>query len=385
MMKYHKLSSDEKAEILERTFSIIEKIEAISIPSAARSGKRSIHSPYMSAWQNYILNKKFIPAFAVVALLFLTGGASLAAESSLPGDSLYSVKINVNDEIRGLGATTPEAKGNLAVAATERRLQEAATLSSRGRLDDSAKNIIQGEIKKHAAQVKNQVASLVSENNLGGAQEITVNYESSLRAHELVLEKVSVDTASSSTTHLGDLINSIKTELATTTESRVDLQTREILSEGNNRTVVRARLTLVLSDLDDAINLLENSQPLSTTTDALASDKISFSQVAIVKAQGFIASSSYSEALSILQRASQAISDAKSAIVAESGLTNEVKKTIGVVQVTTTQNNRNSSTSTPATTTIPVIINATSTATTTLNATSTATSSVASGTTTPLL
>ena len=383
MMKQTKLSSTEKADILERTFSIIEKIEAISIPGYSNTGKQAIRSPFVSAWQNYILNKKFIPAFAVVALLFMTGGASLAAETALPGDSLYGFKINVNEELRGLGATTPEAKGKLAVEATERRLQEAATLSTRGRLDDQAKNILQTEISKHATQVKNQVASLVSQNNFSGAQEVTVNYESSLRAHELVLEKVSIDGASSTTAHLGSLIDSIKTQLATTTESRVDLQNKEIKSEGNSKVAVTAKLSLIRSDLDNVINLLENSQPLSTTTDSLASDKITFAQVATVKAEGYIASSSYSEAFTILQQASQSINDAESAIIAETGLDNDVKKVIGVVQVTTNAAKRGQATSTPATnasstasTTMSVGASASSSASTTLSLSSSTTPSI---------
>ncbi|MES3005487.1 MAG: DUF5667 domain-containing protein [Patescibacteria group bacterium] len=326
-LKAIKLTSVEKSDILARTFSVIEGIEAVTTPV-----KTTQQFSFSSVtWSLYINNRKFVPSLVIVALLFVTGGASLAAEGSLPGDSLYSVKINVNEEVRGLTAVTPESKARVAVEATERRLQEAATLSARGQLNDQTKSIVQSEFKKHATQVQSRVASLVSENNLTAAQEVAVNYESSLRAHEIILEKISSDQVDDSTQHLSSLIDTVKTELATSTVSRVDIQSKEIQATLDPKASAENKIIEVRVITDETINLrIENLALLSTTTAALVAGKIIEAQVLTVKAQGYMASSSYSEALTTLQQASTVLSDAEGAVSVEAGLDKDVKKALGV-------------------------------------------------------
>lgn len=353
-LKAVKLSAEEKSDILARTFSVIEGIETAASESPEHvqvTFDRPLATPFTSfTWATYINNRKFVPSLAIVALLFVTGGASLAAEGALPGDSLYSVKINVNEEVRGFTAVSPESKARVAVEATERRLQEAATLSAQGKLNKQTKNIVQSQFKKQAGQVRTQVASLVSENNLSAAQEVAVNYESSLKAHELILEKISfdVDTTASSTEHLSSLIDTVRTVIATSTESRVDIQSKEIEAVVNPKLAADNKLKEVRSMTDEISNMrIQNLSALSTTTVSLVAGNIVEAQVLTVKAEGFISSSLYSDALTSLQKAMTVLSDAQSAIKTEAGLDASVKKAIGV-------KTGNNTATTTATTTISI-------------------------------
>lgn len=381
-MKALKLSPLEKSDILARTFSVIEQIDAVSehaIPSPIFvSNKTNIKSSFFSAWGSYISSKKFVPAFAAVLLLVMTGGVSLAAEGALPGDSLYSLKINVNEQVRDLAAVTPSAKGHVAVEATERRLQEAATLSARGQLNNEKKAIVQKEFIKHADQVKNQVASLVSENDITGAQEIAANFESSLRAHEVILEKISTDTISTDSTHLTSLIATVKTELATTTVSRVGLQTKEVEAGTYSKEKASAKIKEIRASIADAINMRVNYYgTLSTSTDAIAAAKISFAQVSSIKAEGFVASSSFADAIGLLQQAGNAVNDAESAMSTELGLDLDVRTALGISRgdnISATSTSTTGVATTTASSTIPAT--ATSTATTTAAISGTTTNSV---------
>ena len=335
-LKAVRMSQREKSEILERTFSVIEKIEAVSIPISPEISPFAVarpvptKSPFFSVWQNYIGRRKFVPALALVAVLLFTGGASLFAEGALPGDSLYSLKININEGLQGLTAITPEAKARLAVVVTEKRLQEAATLSARGELTDQSKAILQKEFQKRADQVKNQVASLVASNNLSAAQEIATNYESSLKAQETILEKISTDKTDGQLDHLNSIINTLKTEIATTTVAQSDLQTKEIKSDGNNLLKVQSKLRGIRAQISDTMLLQSTDESLSSSTKSLVAIKVEFAQVATVMAEGYISSGAYSDALGILQRASQALSDAQGAIKAEADLGSDVKSAIGI-------------------------------------------------------
>jgi hypothetical protein len=335
-LKAIKLSGEEKSDILARTFSVIE---SLSIPNSADKKFQPIASPYSSApWKIYFSSRKFVPSFMIVALLFATGGASLAAEASLPGDSLYGLKVNINEEVRNLTAVSAESKARVAVEATERRLQEVATLSARGQLSEEKKAIVQAQFNKRSTQIKTQVASLVSQNNLTAAQEISVNYESSLKAHEIILEKISSDSLSENKDqHLAEFISTVKTEIATTTVSRVDIQQKEALATTDPKATAEIKLKELRNQTDIVLNLREESKSqLSSTTAALVAGNIAEAQVLTIKAEGYIASSSYSNAILSIQQASSLFSDAESAITTEAGLDYDVKKVINGEQATAT-------------------------------------------------
>lgn len=197
---YRKVSMtpEEKKEVFNQSLLVIEKIEAVSMShgdkysnetgmfAEMQKNKQAFAAQFLS----YFKRRQFVPAFIAAFLLLFTGGASLLAESALPGDSLYSFKVNVNEPIKDLSAVSDEAKARVALEITERRLQEAAMLSAQGKLDQSNKKLLQDEVVKRAEQIRNRVASLVSNNNLDAAQEVAVDFESRLKTHELILESL---------------------------------------------------------------------------------------------------------------------------------------------------------------------------------------------------
>ncbi len=240
------MTPEEKREVFKQSMLVIEKIEAVSLSARHNNedfakilgtgtnieittgGDRSNgpafnkKSPIISTWITYIKKRQFIPALISAFVLLFTGGASMLADQALPGDSLYSFKLNVNEPIRELTAITNEAKAKLAVEVTERRLQEAAVLSAEGRLDENNKNILQDQFVKHADQIRNRVASLVASNNLGAAQEVVVDFESALKTHEIILEKLSVDSGDGVIAAIGTSTTAIAHNTASTSDAGVN-------------------------------------------------------------------------------------------------------------------------------------------------------------------
>lgn len=382
-----RMTEDEKSEVLMRAWSSIEKIEAAHEVTARTSRiveeghqKASVSTTFQTAWYSYFMEKKFVPALSFAILLLATGGTSLAAESSLPGDFLYKVKLGLNEQVRGLTAVTPEAKAKFALEVTDRRLKEVALLSSKGLLNAETSSIIQSELLKQAGQIKNQVASLVSTKNIRAAQEISLNFESSLRAHELILEKISsknmeqtatlavnartsaktsivnVDQTSlasstdatstlmsttsisndtSSTTdvvadslvvadsaltpniHIASLIATIKAQIATTTAARAVLQA----AETDDSSLDKEKLLTRLAEIK--LKTIEIKR-IASTTPVAPSPRMTTSLLYIMESDNLIstasqkiASSSYADALSDLQKAGEYLIDAETLISAE--------------------------------------------------------------------
>ncbi len=107
--------------------------------------------------------------------LVVVGGVAYGAEASLPGDLLYPVKINVNENARALITFSPEAKANWEVRRAERRLEEAERLAADNRLDEKTEAQLAANFEKHAQRAEKL-----------GATDLVI----SLRAHEVVLEKL---------------------------------------------------------------------------------------------------------------------------------------------------------------------------------------------------
>jgi hypothetical protein len=229
------MNPEEKREVFKQTMLVIEKIEAVSLahsdlhkairPTSAfvedeslivghdGTTYRSIQNAHnhkglkrvASVWISYIKQRQFIPALLTAVVFLFTGGASVLAERSLPGDSLYGVKINVNESIREFATVGTEAKAKLAVEATGRRLQEAAVLSASGKLDESNKKILQDQFSKNVSQVRNQVASLSASNEDLAAAEISETLEITLGAYSKTLDTLAGGDATSTVPQIIDI------------------------------------------------------------------------------------------------------------------------------------------------------------------------------------
>lgn len=84
----------------------------------------------------------------VVVLLFAGVGVIDAAESALPGDVLYSVKIKVNEKIKSVAALTSKAKTKVEEEKVIRRLDEVKALVKKGDFDNSRRGQVETEVEK---------------------------------------------------------------------------------------------------------------------------------------------------------------------------------------------------------------------------------------------
>jgi hypothetical protein len=96
----------------------------------------------------------FASSLVGVAILISGTGASLAAERALPGDTLYPVKVSVNERVRETLAWTPSSRVEWEAQRIERRVAEADTLSSEGRLDSDTQSVMENEATQYANQIE---------------------------------------------------------------------------------------------------------------------------------------------------------------------------------------------------------------------------------------
>jgi len=118
------LSVSEKEMLKEKIFTAIDT--EISQPVS----REAILSPFMS-WSLYL---RVVPAALLIVLLVGTPVA-FAAEHSLPGDTLYSFKTKINEEVVGAFVSKTE-KDEYYESLLTKRASEIRVLAKQGKLDD---------------------------------------------------------------------------------------------------------------------------------------------------------------------------------------------------------------------------------------------------------
>lgn len=149
--------------------------------------------PRFDYGSNIFLTKlSFVPSMMIllVIMVSVSGGAVIGAEKAMPGDVLYPVKLNVNEEIRGWLKISDEAKADWEIKMTERRLEEVEELADEGALNEEAREKIEASFESHAQRVQERVAKFRNKDNFNAAASVSLNFETALQAHEKILSKI---------------------------------------------------------------------------------------------------------------------------------------------------------------------------------------------------
>lgn len=129
-------------------------------------------------------------AFAMV-LLLLSSGVSYAAESALPGEPLYPVKVSVNEEVRAALTFDAEARAVWEAERALRRLEEAEALAAKNELDAVTRAEAERRFTRAAQAAEAKAEVFETEGNHAAAARVHALLEGGLAAHEEVLSGLS--------------------------------------------------------------------------------------------------------------------------------------------------------------------------------------------------
>jgi len=134
----------------------------------------------------------FYKPMAIIAIVLLVavasgGSVSLAAENAFPGDLLYPVKVEFNENVRAALAFSQEAKAEWKVEQVQRRLQEADKLAVKGSLDGEIAGKLETKFEQHVERAWSIASKLQVKGKTEAAAEIHSNLEAALEAHKKIL------------------------------------------------------------------------------------------------------------------------------------------------------------------------------------------------------
>lgn len=157
-----------------------------------------------------------------------------AAERSVPGDVLYLVKTGFNETIQAGLASSPYEKIEFETKLMERRIAEARTLASEGKLTEAVQAQLEETVKEHTDAVQSSLAELRTQ-DADGAALAQISFNASLEVQSAVLgdeeNATNTDAIASLLTVVNEARQETETQQGTTTPSfegliaKVELET----------------------------------------------------------------------------------------------------------------------------------------------------------------
>lgn len=132
---------------------------------------------------------KYVFAVSVFAI-FLGTGVVFSAQSALPGDVLYPVKVGVNERVLSFISFSDESKAKYDVRLVQLRLEEIEKVASGKKIDTQTSTKITSLLDQHLKDVKAHTANTKSENKSKVSVEIHSDLEASLNAHTQILNNL---------------------------------------------------------------------------------------------------------------------------------------------------------------------------------------------------
>ena len=225
---------------------------------AASPSMTSILNSLLSAPSMRIAYRTMIITLLITALA--AGGVTWAAEGTLPGDTLYPVKISVTEHVRGWTALSAQAKTEWNTWAAERRLKEAEMLAVQGRLDADTTLRIEEAFTTHASKASDRIETMEEENDADVAADLSSRFEASLTAHEKILASLAEHTEQEDVRiNIEPLLVTVRAKTKTFANARASAESRIATS-----TAPKARMAAE-GKLEAAEHKLKNSRSFIET------------------------------------------------------------------------------------------------------------------------
>lgn len=217
-IKHASLSESERVR-MRNELSLFMTEHPARAPISVRM--REAVQSYSSVFE-YISVSYTRPLGAAFALVLVVGiGTSYAAESAMPGDALYAVKVGLNEKLAGALVVSETARADWNTELITRRLAEAETLVAAGALTPVAQAELQTHITTAARDFDASVVALKkSGKDESKAVAAQSKLEASFEAHEGLLATLSVQAPEKSAA-VGPIIVKVKTRAAIAEASRV--------------------------------------------------------------------------------------------------------------------------------------------------------------------
>jgi hypothetical protein len=187
---------------------------------------------------------RLMPVLAL-AMIFVIGGGmtSVAAHSALPGDTLYPVKVHINESVRHALAVSAQSQAQLDTELAERRLEEAGALIAKGEVKAETQQYIAASIDSQLRKARAGIEELSTDDDIGVAADLSTQLASSLTAHQHAFAQLAAEHSGTMSVILGAFQQADEASAAAHAKVQAKLETRpkDIAKAAAERSIVAAK------------------------------------------------------------------------------------------------------------------------------------------------
>ena len=137
----------------------------------------------------FLFKKPAAITLCLSLVVFGAGSVAYASNNSLPGEALYTIKVNVVEEVKS-AFLSKEKKARFEVERTARRIQEATKLASENRLTPETLKLMETHLEEHAQTISKLTETINAEGNAEISADIHTELQATLAANKEIFTAV---------------------------------------------------------------------------------------------------------------------------------------------------------------------------------------------------
>ncbi len=189
--QFHKQSKSVSLQAVECEMlrsKVVSYMEYHPLPAVVPKAKKSISSPFGDAFRVVPIPTALIFRWSAVFSVLLLIVIPVLAERSIPGDSLYAVKVRFNEEVRSSLTLDQHAKVEWETKRLNRRIAEARQLASEGKLTPQVEAQVVAAVREHTQNVQKEIDTLRT-SDADGATLASIELNTTLEAQSASLQE----------------------------------------------------------------------------------------------------------------------------------------------------------------------------------------------------
>jgi len=193
---------------------------------------RPVETPSRSSFGSFagLFQKKF--AYGMLTVLLVIGvatGTGVAAESSLPGDALYGIKVHVSEELRSAFILSEVKQAQWEAERLQRRIGEIQELVEQNALlDEGIMSSIDTNIRRHGHAVTEATQSFDTLEDVGAISSIIDDLQSALDTYGNILSTLAQQHGQEIEPRVQDLLTQIEETEQAAIDAQLDIYSSEV-------------------------------------------------------------------------------------------------------------------------------------------------------------
>lgn len=257
-----------------------------------------------------------VPILAMLTLALVAGASvAAAAEHAVPGDTLYPVKINVNEALRSAVTVTAEGKASWEARRVERRLEEIERIAEKTDVSATQAATMRATFDAQATRTQQRITELEAQGHAEEAAAVGARLEAVLTAHTTILETLETETGGTLRETLNGVRAAVHDAEQTTGRARLRAETSVVAREQSNvRAAAERRRTATVRHLAEVTAFLDRAQTRGTVRAEVLADaraQVSAAEALVADGEAKLAAGASGDAFVTFQEASIAAQRAK--------------------------------------------------------------------------